>query len=448
MKLCRLIAIFTVILLLCACAPAGGEESTVQSGGEIGSVPQQSKSEPQDAEKEPDYAPTEQGYELYDFPKPEFSAEDIAEFDFAFSANFVLTKTGDVYAWGLNDGGVLGLGLPENAMVLNPAKVEIGEPVREIAVNSGGYAAAALGESGKLYGWGLNFSACFPNEEKAVINAPAALDTDMEIEHIALDTMLVLCGKNGDVYICGCFGDEAMSFAEQYYQTGKIAESRSLELVGNVPNIKSVSVSGDCAAFLTGDGEVYTIGRIGRHTDFDKLGKYTNDKITKTDFPEKIVKAKALTEGLAALSESGKLYYMGHDVYGIADSREELEASFADAEKNRITKPAVIEKIGGKVADFETGGGNIIVRTEDGELYTWGYDGGSFTCANEKSEFVLKPRKIDFPAAVTRMSIGNFAGAAITESGRAFAWGSGYYCIYTDDTYAKSHTPRELLFGK
>ena len=98
MKLCRLIAIFTVILLLCACAPAGGEESTVQSGGEIGSVPQQSKSEPQDAEKEPDYAPTEQGYELYDFPKPEFSAEDIAEFDFAFSANFVLTKTGDVYA--------------------------------------------------------------------------------------------------------------------------------------------------------------------------------------------------------------------------------------------------------------------------------------------------------------------------------------------------------------
>ena len=74
MKLCRLIAIFTVILLLCACAPAGGEESTVQSGGEIGSVPQQSKSEPQDAEKEQDYAPTEQGYELYDFPKPEFSA--------------------------------------------------------------------------------------------------------------------------------------------------------------------------------------------------------------------------------------------------------------------------------------------------------------------------------------------------------------------------------------
>ena len=167
MKLCRLIAIFTVILLLCACAPAGGEESTVQSGGEIGSVPQQSKSEPQDAEKEPDYAPTEQGYELYDFPKPEFSAEDIAEFDFAFSANFVLAKTGDVYAWGLNDGGVLGLGLPENAMVLNPAKIEIGEPVREIAVNLGGYAAAALGESGKLYGWGLNLSACFPNEEKS-----------------------------------------------------------------------------------------------------------------------------------------------------------------------------------------------------------------------------------------------------------------------------------------
>lgn len=448
MKFSRIFAVLMVLILLCSCAHTGGEESALQSGEKGSAASEIPEESPPDGEDSEDikHAPEEFGYVLHNLPKADISAADIAEIAFGFSANYLLTSGGDVYAWGLNDGGCLGLNLPENAMVLSPAKVEIGEPVRQLAVSSG--TVVVLGESGALYGWGLNSSACFPNEENAAISSPIKLDTDMEIEHIALSSMLVLCGKNGDVYTCGCFGDEALSFSEQYYATGKIAEVRGLVLVGNVPNIASVSASGECVVLLTENGEVYTIGRIGRHADFDKLGKYANDKITKIDFPEKIMKAEAMAEGLVALSESGKLYYMGHDVYGIEDSRTELAASFADAEKNCITEPKAIEKIGAKVIDFEVGGGNIIVRIENNEFYTWGYNCGSFVSAESADEFVLTPQKIDLPKETNRISISNFSGAALTEDGRAFAWGSGYYCIYMGDTYAKSHTPRELIFGK
>jgi alpha-tubulin suppressor-like RCC1 family protein len=63
-----------------------------------------------------------------------------------------LTESGEVYAWGLNDHGWLGLGDTENR--LTPTKVAGLGRVKAIA--AGRHHPLALTESGEVYAWGSN----------------------------------------------------------------------------------------------------------------------------------------------------------------------------------------------------------------------------------------------------------------------------------------------------
>ena len=64
--------------------------------------------------------------------------------------SLVLTESGEVYAWGDNDDGQLGLGDREER--LTPTKVEGLPKVKAIA--AGGVHSLALTESGEVYAWG------------------------------------------------------------------------------------------------------------------------------------------------------------------------------------------------------------------------------------------------------------------------------------------------------
>jgi len=66
--------------------------------------------------------------------------------------SLVLTESGEVYAWGDNDDGQLGLGDREER--LTPTKVEGLPKVKAIA--AGGAHSLALTESGEVYAWGWN----------------------------------------------------------------------------------------------------------------------------------------------------------------------------------------------------------------------------------------------------------------------------------------------------
>ena len=66
--------------------------------------------------------------------------------------SLALTESGEVYAWGDNDGGQLGLGDREER--LTPMKVEGLPKVKAIAA-VGGH-SLALTESGEVYAWGNN----------------------------------------------------------------------------------------------------------------------------------------------------------------------------------------------------------------------------------------------------------------------------------------------------
>jgi len=68
------------------------------------------------------------------------------------SHSLALTESGEVYAWGQNDKGQLGLGDREGR--LTPTKVPGLAGIKAVAARY--YQSFALTESGEVYAWGRN----------------------------------------------------------------------------------------------------------------------------------------------------------------------------------------------------------------------------------------------------------------------------------------------------
>ena len=66
---------------------------------------------------------------------------------------FARTAAGDVWAWGDNETGLLGLG--DTSLHPTPAKLP---PSAQFLQASGAYSAFSAGANSQLYGWGINTS--------------------------------------------------------------------------------------------------------------------------------------------------------------------------------------------------------------------------------------------------------------------------------------------------
>ena len=65
-----------------------------------------------------------------------------------------ILQNGEVWAWGNNDRGQLGIGTQLDSGV--PVRVQVPKGVTFVKVNSGGYASYAIDSTGKLWAWGDN----------------------------------------------------------------------------------------------------------------------------------------------------------------------------------------------------------------------------------------------------------------------------------------------------
>ena len=79
----------------------------------------------------------------------------------------LVTASGDVYAWGLNDYGQLGLGKAASKNQTTPAKVEALSGIGVTQLSCGEYHTLALTAEGEVYSCGFGgsgtYNACAPN---------------------------------------------------------------------------------------------------------------------------------------------------------------------------------------------------------------------------------------------------------------------------------------------
>lgn len=94
--------------------------------------------------------------ESSDAPIKVASLTNIIAMTASSSASYALTKDGEVFAWGDNADGTLGQGTSDDDAHTQPTKIDALADVVEIA--AGKDHALALTKTGELYGWGLNAS--------------------------------------------------------------------------------------------------------------------------------------------------------------------------------------------------------------------------------------------------------------------------------------------------
>ncbi len=362
----------------------------------------------------------------------EIDSSEIKEVEITLEAQILLTNNGEVYSWGLNDQGVLGLGITDNEKISDyPTKIQFDEPIKDIVTNPNVNSVIAIAESGNVYAWGPNHYNIFPNINEEILYSPQKLEIPFEAKSASLSyRFLTVEDINGNFYGCGWNMEGHLEYYEFSMQS-EVSDSNLNKL--NVKDVLKMYTSSLYRAYINTNGEVFVQGRISDSAN--NVIEYTD--FTKVDFPEKIVDIGELFQGIICLSESGKLYFIGQDTYCIV----------SDDTSKVYTSSTLIEKLDKKVVNLDVAESYVVVQTEDNEFYSWGYN-LSVINPEKYNEKVSQPQKLDLPKDVVYYNLGNFSAIAITSTGEIYGLGSNYYKLFCNASLPKHNFPTKINLKK
>ena len=279
------------------------------------------------------------------------------------SSFYAITENGELYVWGDNSDGQLGIGNTDNQT--KPIKVTgITGKIKELGTYtvyglsiyglSGGSSIYAITEDGSLYAWGNNYFSTLGLGDRVDRNTPTKVNLP-----------------------------------------GKIKELRNY--------FNSVYA-------LMEDSSLYTWGK----NTHGRLGLGSNEEQIST--PTLVtgingtIKELINDSSIYAITEDNSLYAWGSNDSGQLGVGDEVH-------KNIPTKV----NLPGKIKEF-TGGSYAIM--EDGSLYAWGYNGSGELGVGDKVN-KNTPTKVNLPSKIKELITGSTI-YAILEDNSLYAWGSNY----------------------
>jgi len=316
---------------------------------------------------------------------------------------FLVTESGEVYAWGRNERGILGLGDEQNRPM--PTKVPGLAGIKAIA--AGNWHFLALTESGEVYGWGDNRFGQLGLGDTENRLMPAKVPGLAGIKAIAAGVWHSLAlTESGEIYGWGDnrFGQLGLGDTENRLMPAKVS---------GLAGVKAIATGYWYSLALTESGEVYEWG-YAEEVDEWGLGEFK--------LPVKVpglAGIKAIATGTGperccfAVTESGEVYAWGENETGLL--------GLGDREK-RLT-PTKVPGLVGVKAVFP-GSRWCFAVTESGEIYIWG-DGKSAAdlLGLGDREKCLTPTKVPGLARVKSIAEGEGFILALTESGEIYIWG-------------------------
>lgn len=286
---------------------------------------------------------------------------------------------------------------------------------------------AIVTEDGKLYVWG--------NNSYGQVGDGTATETecetptlvkgleDAEIREVQLSSAnSAAITTDGALYMWGENSDGQLGIGSK---DNRSTVAKRVEGLKNVKTVSMNSYRGNNAA-ITRDGTLYMWGqnRAGQLGDGTTTNAYTPVR-PKLEEDVKVKQVALGNEHTVALSEDGQVYTWGYNYDG----------ALGNGTTTGSKTPAKIEVGDGKkVAEVYADNNCSAALTEDGELYMWG-DNNCGQLGDGSTTDKSLPNKVEISSGkkVTEFLLCHKSCMALLSDGTVWAWGysgSGYYGYY------------------
>ncbi len=349
-----------------------------------------------------------------------------------------LTMDGVLYTWGDNDCGQLGTGEIDANHIPKMITIDGGKKV--VMVEVGMADSAAITEDGSLYTWGYNSNGELGNgtASDSYIPVEITIDGGKKVTAVSLGNYhSAAITEDGSLYTWGNneHGQLGDGTTEERYTPTKITIDGGKKVI-------AVSLGGGHSAAITEDGSLYTWGwnANGQLGDGTLEDRYTPTKV-ETD-GKKVIAVSLGEQHSAAITEDGALYMWGCNGSGRLGNNSSEDLSV----------PTRITIDGGKKVTFVAlGSEHSAAITSDGSLYTWGNNWygrlGFVTDYPDKAQYSPKKVTIDGGAKVVFVALGKEHSTAITENGSLYTWGYNWNGQLGTGTTTEEHEPIRITNG-
>lgn len=239
--------------------------------------------------------------------------------------SLALKNDGTVWAWGTNEYGELGIGIPPTLSQADshPHPVQVPGLNDVIAIDAGNEYAMALTGDGIVYTWGYNGEGALGNRQpvndNSYVTSPVEVDgpTDVKAIHAGPVNAMVLT-KNGTLWAWGhvsyILGERSLNATSSRNSTP--------DILLNIPGIKSVALGDNHAVILKSDGTVWTWGNDWRGKLGNSSSRYHDPSpdftITPIEVPG-LANVTAIAAGIehtVVLKDDGTVWTWGGNEYG------------------------------------------------------------------------------------------------------------------------------------
>lgn len=266
-----------------------------------------------------------------------------------------LTSSGQVYTWGSNQQGQLGLGDSSN----RPAPTAVPGMNDVTAVTAGHNHTLVLRSDGTVWGFGLNATGQLGDGTKTLRRAPVQVKTagggnlTGVVKIAAGRDMSYAIKSDGTAWAWG-----ANSYGE--LGDGSTTNRLSPVRVGTLTNVVDIAGGRDHGLALTGNGTVYAFG----WNTYGQLGDGTTaNRSTPVQVTTGVTQVIAGAHHSYALRSDGQVYSWGRN----------YRAELGDGTMTQRTRPVLVHNVSNAVS-IGSGRDHGVAVLADGTVRTWGYN--------------------------------------------------------------------------
>ncbi|THF81683.1 RCC1 domain-containing protein [Cohnella fermenti] len=340
-----------------------------------------------------------------------FDGDPLAIISSPYSYSSYLLKDGQVYAWGLNSYGQLGLGDTTSRYI--PTLIPGLSGVKQLAV--GYYFVLALLEDGTVKGWGYNSSYRLGLGTTTSQYSPVTINMGGDkIKQVAAGYDHALALTEND----NILGWGSNSYGQLGLGTSTIASKATPTLIATSSGMKQVVAGNYYSLGLSENGKVYSWGlntnyQLGLGTSQSSI-LYSMTLVSSIENVA-ITQLAAGSAHVLALDSSGNVYAWGYNYY----SQLGMNGTAS------LSSPTLLPITG--IKQVAAGYSDSMALMNDGTVMFWGRNIYGKSGNSGTGSTVTVPTQIPNLTSIKQISSGYFHSLAMDQSGGITSWGYNSY---------------------